>query len=67
MITLAVEVLTFQNYYGNGVMISPESFVVILNAIVPPLAWGINPWHFMKTRKRNKEYKLLQEGKSVIT
>lgn len=45
LITLAVEILTFENYYGTGGMIGTESMVFILNAVVPPLAWLINPWY----------------------
>jgi len=48
LMTLAVEILTFDNYYGNGGMIGTESMVFILNAFVPPLAWLINPWYIFK-------------------
>jgi formate/nitrite transporter FocA (FNT family) len=54
LITLAVEVLTFENYYGTGGMIGTESMVFILNAIVPPLAWLINPWYMSRKREREQ-------------
>ena len=53
VITLAVEVLTFDNFYGTGGMIQTESYVFIFNAIVPPLVWAINPWYMLKIRLRN--------------
>jgi len=43
--TLAVEILTFDDYYGTGGMIGTESMVFISNAIIPPLVWLINPWY----------------------
>lgn len=45
LITLAVEIVTFGNYYGVGGMITTESMVFVFNAIVPPLAWVYDPWH----------------------
>ena len=44
LMTLAVEILTFDDYYGTGGMIGTESMVFILNALIPPLVWLINPW-----------------------
>lgn len=87
LITLAVEIVTFGNYYGVGGMIATESmvflrkkniflkyyihFIIILkkvfvfNAIVPPLAWAVDPWHLNKNRKRKIE---LEKGdKSLLT
>ena len=44
LITFAVEIITFGNYYGMGGMIYAEYIVFILNAFVPPFAWIIDPW-----------------------
>lgn len=52
LITLAVEIITFGNYYGVGGMITTESMVFVFNALVPPLAWLVDPWHLSKKKKR---------------
>lgn len=45
MITLAVEIITFDNFYGTGGMISTESMVFVFNAVLPPFAWMHNKWY----------------------
>lgn len=65
LITLAVEIITFGNYYGVGGMIATESMVFVFNAIVPPLAWAVDPWHLNKNRKRRNE--LAKGDKSLLT
>ena len=65
LITLAVEIVTFGNYYGVGGMISTESMVFVFNAIVPPLAWLVDPWDISKRNKRAKE--IAKGDKSVLT
>jgi len=58
LMTLAVEILTFDDYYGTGGMIGTESMVFILNALIPPLVWLINPWYILRKRERDTEEKL---------
>lgn len=53
--TFAVELLTFNNYYGMGGMIYTESIVFIVNAFMPPLIWACDPWAILKNRKRKQE------------
>lgn len=65
LITLAVEIVTFGNYYGVGGMISCESMVFFFNALVPPLAWAVDPWHLKKVKKRKIE--IAKGDKSVLT
>jgi len=48
LITFAVEIITFGNYYGVGGMIYTEYIVFIFNAIIPPLAWIVDPWSIIK-------------------
>lgn len=46
-------------------MISCESMVFFFNALVPPLAWAVDPWHIKKVKKRKIE---IEKGnKSVLT
>jgi hypothetical protein len=54
LITVAVEVLTFHNFYGVGGLIQTESFMFIMNALFPPLCWLIDPWSILKNYQRNK-------------
>lgn len=65
LITLAVEIVTFGNYYGVGGMIATESMVFVFNAIVPPLAWLVDPWDISKRNKRAKE--IAKGDKSLLT
>ena len=58
LMTLAVEILTFDDSYGTGGMIGTESMVFILNALIPPLVWLINPWYIQRKRERDTEEKL---------
>ena len=67
LMTLAVEILTFDDYYGTGGMIGTESMVFILNALIPPLVWLINPWYIQRKRERDTEEKLHLESRSVLT
>ena len=49
LITFFVEVIFFKNYYGiGGGMIFGEYLVFIWNAIIPALAWIIDPWSIVK-------------------
>ncbi|EGR32359.1 protein kinase domain protein [Ichthyophthirius multifiliis] len=58
LITFFVEIIFFRNYYGiGGGMIYGEYLVFINNAIIPALAWIIDPWSIWKNFKRNKELK----------
>lgn len=55
LITILIEVLIFKNYFGiTGGMIYSEELVFIFNAIIPTLAWVIDPWTVYKNYKRNK-------------
>lgn len=67
MITLAVEILTFGNYYGTGGMVSTETWVFFFNAFIPPLAWIINPWILKKNKLREEELIKASKGQSVMT
>jgi len=64
IITFAVEILTFKNYYGVAGMMFTEYIIFILNGIVPPFAFIADPWSKVKNYKRNKE---LKKNKSVLT
>lgn len=58
LITVLVEVILFKNFYGiGGGMDYNEELVFIFNAIIPSLAWVIDPWSITKNIKRNKELK----------
>ena len=54
LITFAVEILAFGNYYGSGGMIFTEFYVFIMNALIPQLAWLIDPWGIIQYYKRRK-------------
>jgi len=58
LITFFVEVLFLRNIYGfSGGMIYNESLVFIFNAVVPSLAWIIDPWKIIQDCKRSRERK----------
>ncbi|EGR32765.1 hypothetical protein IMG5_070910 [Ichthyophthirius multifiliis] len=66
LITFFVEIIFFKNYYGiGGGMILGEYLVFINNAIIPGLAWIIDPWSIAKNYQRNKE--LAKGDKSTLT
>ena len=66
LITFFVEIILFGNYYGiGGGMIYSEYIVFILNALVPPIVWLVDPWYIINRYKRNKA--LLLENKSYLT
>ena len=44
MITYIVEIIGFKNYYGPGGFIYTETWIFIINALLPPLVWTIDPW-----------------------
>jgi len=46
-------------------MITTESMVFVFNALVPPMAWWVDPWHISKKSKREKE--MAKGNKSVMT
>lgn len=46
--TFAVEILTFNNYYGVGGMLYTEYIIFCLNGVVPPMAWIVDPWSMLK-------------------
>ena len=55
LITLIVELISFNNYYGVGGMIYLEFIIFILNSFVPALSWIIDPSTIAKNLKRKKE------------
>jgi len=58
LITFFVEVLFLRNVYGfSGGMIYNEFLVFIFNAVVPSLAWIIDPWKIIQDCKRSRERK----------
>lgn len=65
LITFAVEILAFGNYYGEGGMIFTEFYVFIMNALIPQLAWLIDPWGIIQYFKRRKA--LAQGDKCLLT
>ncbi|KAL4476129.1 hypothetical protein ABPG74_009862 [Tetrahymena malaccensis] len=66
LITVLIEIILFKNFYGiGGGMILNEQLVFIFNAIIPSLAWVIDPWSIIKNIQRNKELK--NKEKSVLT
>lgn len=55
LISIVVEVVLFKNFYGiGGGLVLSEFLVFIFNAIIPALAWIIDPWTIIKNIKRNK-------------
>ncbi|KAL4444843.1 hypothetical protein ABPG74_016051 [Tetrahymena malaccensis] len=58
LITFFVEIIFFQNIYAlAGGMIYNEFLIFIINAVVPALAWIIDPWKIWQDFKRNRQLK----------
>lgn len=63
LMTLLVEDLRFNNIYTHSYgVIEEESIIFIMNGLIAPLIWIINPWHIFKTLKKNYYY-----GSKLIT
>lgn len=55
LITFVVEVIWLKNVYAfAGGMIYNEFLVFIFNAVIPSLAWIIDPWKIIQDYKRKK-------------
>lgn len=55
IISYIIDILIFKNLYGFGGFIFNESMIFVLNALLPPLIWLIDPWTLLKNYKRDVE------------
>jgi hypothetical protein len=60
-----IDCVILGNIYGDGGFIYNESLIFIVNAILPPLIWLLDPWNMIKKREREKE--LAKGDKSLLT
>ena len=64
IISFVVEVLMLNNLFSIGGLIYGEWYLFILNAIIPPTTFFIDPWYICKNIYRNQE---LEKDKSLMT
>jgi len=67
MMSYIIDILGEKNYYGPGGFIFTESLVFVLNAVIPPLVWFIDPWTHQKNYKREEEIKKAKRKQCYLT
>lgn len=65
LMSYIIDILILDNIIGYGGFIYNESLIFILNAILPPLVWLIDPWNIVKKWQRHREIDDI--SKSVVT
>lgn len=55
LISYIIDILIFKNVYGFGGFIFNETLIFVLNALLPPFIWFVDPWTLIKNYKRDKE------------
>lgn len=72
VMTLAVEDITFHNFYAHEFgVIEEESVMFFINAFFVPLIWLVNPWQIkqlvLRRFKRNKNYYTQAEANDIMS
>lgn len=70
--TLAVEDITFRNFYAHEFgVIEEESVMFFINAFFVPLIWLVNPWQIkqllMRRFRKNKNYYTQGEANDIMS
>ena len=55
LISYIIDILIFKNVYGVGGFIFNETLIFVLNALLPPFIWFVDPWTLIKNYKRDRE------------
>jgi hypothetical protein len=55
VISYTIDIVLLNNIYGVGGFIYNESLIFMLNGLMGPLIWIIDPWSILKNYQRSKE------------
>jgi len=47
VISYIIDIIMQGNIIGKGGFIYNESLVFVLNAVLPPIIWGLDPWSIL--------------------
>jgi len=66
LMTLAVEALTYNNFYSHPYgVIEEETIMFFVTAFIIPLIWWIHPYNCVKNLRRKKKYGKLMSQKEA--